>query len=155
MANGNSISAMPSIALGLLALPISVVLMTADAMACSCAAPATPAKALSRSSAAFAGRVIDIDRPFLDRLGLTASGLHDVAFAVVKAWKGTTSEQIVIRTRLSGEACGYRFEIGETYLVYVSDDPDRLTGICTGTRPTEGAEADMRALDRLLVPPEE
>jgi hypothetical protein len=128
-------------ALGLLA--------SLPAMACSCAAPATPADALARSSAAFVGRVTDIDKPLLDSLGLTTSGLHYVTFEVTRSWKGVASDRVVVRTRLSGEACGYRFEIGQEYLVYTSGDADLITGICTGTRPTEGAEGEFEALDLL------
>jgi hypothetical protein len=127
-------------------------LASLPAMACSCAAPATPADALARSSAAFAGRVVDIDKPFLDSLGLTTSGLHYVTFEVVRSWKGAISGTVAVRTRLSGEACGYRFEIGQEYLVYTSGDPYLITGICTGTRPTEGAADDIQALDRLASP---
>lgn len=107
---------------------------------------------MTRSTATFVGRVTDIDKPFLDSLGLTASGLHDVTFAVLRSWKGVTADTVVIRTRLSGEACGYRFEIGQEFLVYTSGDPDLMTGICTGTRPAEGAEDDFRTLDKLASP---
>jgi hypothetical protein len=124
----------------------------AEALGCSCAAPATPADALARSSAAFVGRVIDIDKPFLDSLGLTRSGLHDVTFRIDRAWKGVSGDTVVIRTRLTGESCGYRFDIGRDYLVYASGDAALITGICTGTRPAEGAEADFKALDRLAAP---
>ena len=127
-------------------------LASLPAMACSCAAPATPADALARSSAAFAGRVIDIDKPFLDSLGLTTSGLHYVTFEIVRSWKGATSGTTAVRTRLSGEACGYGFEIGQQYLVYMSGDPDLMTGICTGTRQAEGAEDEFEALDQLSPP---
>lgn len=119
------------------------------ALACSCAAPATPADALARSSATFVGHVIDIDKSFLDSLGLTRSGLHDVTFRVERAWKGALGDTVVIRTRLTGESCGYRFEIGRDYLVYATGEPALITGICTGTRPAEGAEAELEALDQL------
>ncbi|MGH6933091.1 MAG: hypothetical protein ACREEE_11730 [Dongiaceae bacterium] len=136
------------------AVAILVLAMAATwtANACSCAAPASPADALDRSSAAFVGQVIDIDKPFLDNLGLTSSGLHDVTFQVLRSWKGVSSDSIVVRTRLSGEACGYRFEIDQKYLVFTAGNPDLLTGLCTGTRPAEGAEADLEALDKLTVP---
>ncbi len=127
-------------------------LMTATpALACTCAAPATAEQALQQSSAVFSGKVIEIYRPFLDRIGITRSHTHRVRFEITKPWKGVKSKEFVVTTRLSGEACGYPFERGKEYLVYVVDTSgDIETGICTGTREIAGAESEMKELDVLL-----
>lgn len=118
--------------------------------ACSCAQP-TPEQAFERSTAVFTGRVIDIDKPLLAWLGLSRSGSYDVTFTVSRRWKGAELDSITVRTRLAGEACGYPFETGEDYLVFVASGPvDGLeTGMCSGTRDLAGAEEELRALDAL------
>lgn len=121
-----------------------------SAAACSCAQP-TPEQAFERSTAVFAGRVVDIDTPFLAWLGLERSGSYDVTFAVSRRWKGVDRDSITVRTRLTGESCGYSFEMGGDYLVFVARGPAAglETGMCSGTRDLAGAETELRALDGL------
>lgn len=117
--------------------------------ACVCMAPHTVEEALAKSSAVFSGRVISIYRPLLDRMGITKNGGHRVKFEITKRWKGSKSRTVVVTTRLTGEACGYPFEKGNKYLVYVVDEPIQ-TGICTGTKDFDDAENDMSQLNKLL-----
>jgi hypothetical protein len=133
----------------LAALTALAILASGPAGACSCAQP-TPEQAFARATAVFAGRVVAIDEPFLVRLGLARAGSHDVTFAVARRWKAAAGPTVTVRTRLTGEACGYPFEMGEDYLVFVAPGPaeDLETGLCSGT-PLAGAAADMRALDAL------
>ncbi len=132
-------------------LVIVSLVMTEDAFACTCAAPATTEKAFQQSSAVFHGRVKQISRPFLDRIGITNSGLYHVRFEIIKSWKTAGSGEIVVKTRLSGEACGYPFETGQDYLVYVAKIFGSIeTGICTGTREIAGANSELQELDALL-----
>ncbi len=85
-------------------------------------------------------------------MGLTTSGGHRVTFAVVKQWKGTTSKTVEVATRLSGEACGFPFEVNKEYLVYVVTEPkDIQTGICTGTKNIADAEHEMKQLDEIVA----
>ena len=117
--------------------------------ACTCSAPATP-EALKRSSVLFSGRVTEISRPFLDRIGLTQTGSHRVRFEILQQWKGTQSKNTVVITRLTGEACGFPFEERKEYLVYVVTEPrDIQTGICTGTKNIAEAEHEIKQLDEL------
>lgn len=91
---------------------------------------------------------MQFDRPLLDRLGLTDTGAHVVRFRVIKSWKGVSGSEVVVRTRLTGEACGYPFILGAAYLVFVREtQPGIETGICTGTRDLAGAEKELHALD--------
>ena len=136
-----------------LALFLSIAwLISADlAVACSCAAPATTETAFRQSSAVFRGTVTDISQPFFDRIGITSSGLYRVRFEVTKSWKSAGSDEFVVKTRLSGEACGYPFETGQDYLVYVAKIMgDIETGICTGTRAIVGPDPEMEELDALV-----
>lgn len=121
------------------------------AQACTCSAPATPGEGLKRSVSVFKGRVTEISRPFLDRIGVTKSAGHRVKFEVVKQWKGASSRTIDVITRLTGEACGFPFEEKKEYLVYVVNEPkDIQTGICTGTKNVADAEQEMKQLDELI-----
>ena len=120
------------------------------AQACTCSAPANTAEALKRSAAVFRGKVIEISRPWLDRIGLTQTGSYQVEFVILKQWKGTPATRTVVTTRLTGEACGFPFEIGKEYLLYVVTEPkDIQTGICTGTKKIAEAEQEIKQLDQL------
>lgn len=133
-------------------LAIVTLTLPGAALACSCEQP-TAEKAFARSSGVFAGTAIAVDKPFWAWLGLSSSGGYDVTFQVTKRWKGSAVETETVRTRLTGEACGYPFEIGGAYLVYVAPGPaeDLQTGMCSGTRDLEGASEDMRILDALAA----
>ena len=123
-----------------------------QAHACTCAAPATTAKALKRATAVFRGRVVKISIPSSDRIGLTHTGAHRVKFQILKQWKGPTSETSVVVTRLSAEGCGFPFEEEKEYLVYVVAEPRQIqTGICTGTKSIADAEQEMKELDEIVA----
>ena len=122
------------------------------ALACSCAAPATAAEALKRSTAVFRGRVIKISVPSLDWIGLTRTGAHRVKFEILKQWKGPLAETTVVVTRLTGEGCGFPFEEQKEYLVYVVAEQKHIqSGICTGTKSIADAEEEMEELDELAA----
>jgi len=128
------------------------VVTAGPAQACTCAAPAGPAEGMTRSTAVFRGRVTEISRPLLGRLGFAKTGGHRVKFAVLKQWKGAPSKSIELITRLTGEACGFPFEEKKEYLVYVVAEPkDIQTGICTGTKNVVDAEREMKQLDEIVA----
>ena len=120
-----------------------------SADACTCSGPANPAEGFKQSSTVFRGKVTAISQSFLDRIGVTKTGNHRVDFAISRQWKGRRSKRIVVRTRLTGEACGFPFRVNEEYLVYVMPDRTPETGICTGTKRTADAAADMAQLDAI------
>lgn len=71
-------------------------------------------------------------RPFLDRIRLAQSGSHRVHFEILEQWNATALKTAIVTTRLTGEACGFPFEIGKEYLVYAVTEPkDIQIGICT------------------------
>jgi len=137
----------------LILMYVIVWVVTAElAQACTCAAPAGPAEGMTRSTAVFRGRVTEISRSFLDRLGFTKTGGHRVKFEVLRQWKGAPSKSIELITRLTGEACGFPFEEKKEYLVYVVAEPkDVQTGICTGTKNAVDAEREMKQLDEIVA----
>jgi hypothetical protein len=132
-------------------LVVSSVVAVDPTQACTCSAPPSTTEALKRSAAVFRGRVTQISRLFLDRIGLTKTGSHQVKFEILKQWKGSPTKSTVVITRLTGEACGFPFEENKEYLVYVVTEPkDIQTGICTGTKNITEAEQEMEQLDKLL-----
>jgi len=120
-----------------------------SADACTCSGPANPAEAFRQSSTVFRGKVTAISQSFLDRIGVTRTGNHRVDFVISRQWKGRRSKRIVVRTRLTGEACGFPFRVNEEYLVYVMPDRTPETGICTGTKPIAGTAAEVAQLDAI------
>jgi len=126
--------------------------MPSLALACSCEQPSAD-KAYERATAVFAGTVTGVEEPFWVRLGLSEPGAHDVTFQVTKRWKGADAASATVRTRLTGEACGYPFQVGGAYLVFVAPGPAEglETGICSGTRDLAGAEEEVDILDGLAA----
>jgi len=57
-----------------------------------------------------------------------------VKFKVENTWKKKFSREVTIKTASDGATCGYAFEVGKKYLVYVYDRQNTLeTNICTRT----------------------
>jgi hypothetical protein len=56
---------------------------------------------------------------------------------------------VIVKAPLTGEACGYPFREGETYLVYAIGGVTPTTGHCTGTKEVSIAEKDLQALEAL------
>jgi hypothetical protein len=87
-----------------------------------------------------------------ERLGASAGGTVRVRFQVVKRWKGASTKRAELVTRLSGEACGFPFEMNKEYLVYAVAEPrDIQTGICTGTKAIDDALEEMKQLDKIAA----
>jgi len=127
-------------------------MLTEQAHACSCSAPATTAEAFKRSTAVFRGRVVKISVPSLDWIGLTRTGAHRVKFEILKQWKGPAAETTVIVTRLTGEGCGFPFEEQKEYLVYVVAGQKHIqSGICTGTKSIADADEEMEELEEFAA----
>jgi hypothetical protein len=139
--------------IGILAwITLSSLLNPKPTLACTCAAPVSPAAGLKRSVAVFRGRVIAIDRPLAERLGASVGGTFRVRFQIVKRWKGASTKTAELVTRLTGEACGFPFEMNKEYLVYAVAEPkDIQTGICAGTKGIDDAVQEMKQLDKILA----
>lgn len=130
-----------------------VVLLTlarVDGFACTCALPYPQQSlrrqvrtALGEARAVFSGKVIEVrDDPE------TSSVV--VRLKVERVWKGSPPAEVRVVTGRGGGDCGYRFEVGESYLVYAhSAGAGGLgTNICQRTARLSEAAKDLQVLGR-------
>ena len=74
-------------------------------------------------------------------------------------WKGETADTIQIQTADNSAACGYNFELGESYLVYAyandvaANLSDLSVGLCGRTSLVANAEEDIAELNEGSVAP--
>lgn len=111
------------------------------ARACSCAPPPVRA-AIRRSSIIFAGHATRVEP-------VPGSFLRAFHFKVRACWKGSVPDSLVVYAEVPS-ACGYEFELGKDYLVYLRVKPgENLEArACTRTAPFARAEEDRRALGK-------
>ena len=97
----------------------------------------------------FSGRVIGLQLEPQEPADPTLSFRPEdlvTTFAVSSVWKGSLGQETVVRTKFTCCACGYRFQIGETYLVYAFANKSGLrTSVCTRTNPIGMAQEDLDA----------
>jgi hypothetical protein len=130
-----------------------VALLPDCASACLCAwNPRIPEqeraeRALDRSSAVFAGEVVNIKGSLVpERPGHTVYIQVDtVFFRVSEVWKGPEQDTLEVTTPRGEAACGYPFSEGRTYLVY-ADGKRMEVSACGETTPLSEARADLEAL---------
>src|SRR5688572_8840003 len=98
-------------------LMASIVMLVAagSTLACSCAPSQSPTEGLSRASAVFAGRVLEVKREKRSADPFTSV---QVLFEVYRVWKGVETRTVRVGTSSHSAACGYGFREGRTYLVY-------------------------------------
>ena len=75
----------------------------------------------------------------------------EVQFKVIRSWKNVRSPMVMVITSYpAAGGCGYAFQTGREYLVYIdrNDDGRLRTSICSRTISLENAKADLRALGR-------
>jgi hypothetical protein len=132
---------MAFLVLGLLAL------LADCASACTCAMiPGSQQeraeRALDRSTAVFAGEVMDISKGSLlpDR-----PARNTVSFRVSEVWKGPQRETLEVSTPRGEGACGYSFSEGREYLVYAMGKKMKVDS-CGETTPLSEASTDLQAL---------
>lgn len=119
--------------------------------ACSCILPAPPKESLEKSTAVFAGKVVDVDVP----IGIVISSADPVkvTFDISKVWKGSNYKTLVVTTARDGASCGYSFKKGEEYIVYTYGEGDKLsTGICSRTKLLVNAQEDLEGLGEANLP---
>jgi len=124
---------------------------TVAASACSCAPSLDVDQELHRADAVFAGRVVALELVLSSdpAIGVSLEQLR-ATLSVHSAWKGDVGEQTVVYTVFTCCVCGFRFEIGEEYLVYaIEQDGELHTSICTRTRLLGVASDDLEKLGHL------
>ena len=112
--------------------------------ACTCAPSGSPAKALARADAVFAGEVTSVKFSGASPYRLSSSALMTVEFRVSRVWKGPRLPTLTVQTERSEISCGYEFKEGRKYIVYTWEGA--RTGLCTRTAPAWMAFADLVAL---------
>jgi hypothetical protein len=133
-------------------LPAAVLLLfvSKSGLACTCELPSpgktlkqTIAEARHRSKAVFLGTVVAIDKKPGELYMI-------VKFRTEEFWKGKLSKEVTVFTGLGGGDCGYKFEIGQRYLVYAyeSDNANFGTNICQRTASFSEAAADLKVLGK-------
>jgi hypothetical protein len=146
---------------------IVVVATHGAALACQCGTRYSPREATTLSRVVFTGEVLAVEDEFstLEKLWLRMRRWFDpaamppmhrsgkycldygmkVTFKVEEVWKGQSTRRITLRTGRSGGDCGFEFEVGTRYLVYVrADSPNGCdTDICTRTAPIGKATEDL------------
>jgi hypothetical protein len=146
-----------------------------QAGACSCGPKASPQTVFWKTALIFEGTVVAIEdrygvgRQVLDDLlsivGRSPAGsLGDdyerrygftITFNATRVWRQSTKRRFNILTARGGGDCGYKFQVGKTYLVYAHCDPSGTcyTGICSRTRAITDAAEDLRYLATQPVAP--
>lgn len=115
--------------------------------ACSCVESGTVQEELTRSSAVFSGKVIEIvDKNKNNSIQSSADPIA-VVFEVEESWKGMDQTQVVVYTERSSDSCGYEFVLNNEYLVYARENAvDLNTSICSRTTLLSAADQDMKEL---------
>ena len=103
-------------------------------------------EARKQSKAVFVGKVREIITP-------AEPSSISVIFQVQTGWKGIKSEAITILTGRE-DSCGYRFQLGEVYLVYAyqSSITHLGTSICVRTKPFQTELIDLKYLGKPKFP---
>jgi hypothetical protein len=98
-------------------------------------------EARNKSKAVFSGTVVAIDKKPGDLYVA-------VRFKIEESWKGTLSKEATVFTGQGGGDCGYKFEVGQRYLVYAYryNDADLGTNICQRTASLIEAAEDLKVL---------
>jgi hypothetical protein len=135
-------------AIWMVAIVVTMALASIEALACTCSLPWSERtlkqqvqKARKDSRAVFSGSVLKIDE---------AGYMLKVTLKVDKAWKGMLPTELVLLTGRGGGDCGYRFEVGDSYLVYAyGENVNHLgTNICQRTVPLSSGGDDLKILGR-------
>lgn len=105
-------------------------------LACDCAPPPAPKKALAGAEAVFLAEVVEVE---------TKGQTRTVRLKVEKWWKGGSAVELTVSTAKSGASCGYGFEKGKKYLVYAHREAKQKVlrvSLCSRTRTEKEAEKD-------------
>ncbi len=100
-----------------------------------------------RSRVVFVGKVMGIER-------LEAEA--NVEFQVLRSYKGSTSEKLVLSTVAVGSmaaVCGYEFQVGEEYLVYAYGAGNKADDIymsegCPSVKKLDCSDEDLAYLEK-------
>jgi hypothetical protein len=100
-------------------------------------------EARTKSEAVFSGKVVEIiENPQVFHV--------IVKFKVQGSWKQINTDEVRVFTGRGNGDCGYRFEVGESYLVYSYkyNESDLGTNICQRTMKLANAAEDLKVLGK-------
>ena len=150
-----------------LGIAIVFSLASRNAMACTCAAAATPCEGFGTAAAVFVGTVTGVRdtaraqaKDINERRKQEDSGESDWAsmtfkFSVEQAYLGVAGSEVEIFTGRGAGDCGVSFQTGQRYLVYANRYKDKLTtSICMRTKPFNQATEDIAFLGTLSSAPQ-
>lgn len=114
-------------------------------------------ESFDRAPLVFRGVVLDGRGPRPHSNGLSyGSDPSSFRFHVLEVWKGEAPDTLRVCTASSGASCGYSFELGGEYLVYVADreaaalnDCEAWTSLCSRTQQVSRARGECLLLDRI------
>ena len=139
-------------------LPLGVLIVlfltSPTANACSCGDGGTPCNSFGTASAVFAGTVIGVREnprpPKGTRVDTDWQPSFVYNFSIQQAYSGVPGTEVEVFTGSGGGDCGYRFTVGQRYLVYAYLYKEKLTAsICSRTRPFNQATEDLAFLGTL------
>jgi len=83
----------------------------------------------------------------VEKIELTNTTYNDVFIKIDRFWKGIETENVVVQTLFSTDACGYSFSQNQTYLVFARESTSGpVTSSCSGTNTIENLEPGWRFL---------
>lgn len=106
---------------------------------------------MPRVSAVFLGTVVAINPSKMPHSEFFGDML-DVTLSIEESYKGVSSKEVVVTTASSEAACGFPFRKGEQYVVYASEQEQKLyTSICQRTLPLKVVGKDLNYLRKLTT----
>lgn len=101
-------------------------------------------EAYDQADIIFVGKVIGLETNWM-------SGGWKFSFEVEKSWKTQTNKFYIVNTAWEKD-CGYIFEEGKSYLVYVRRKFTPKTDKCKGNLPLEEAKMTIEELGEAMTP---
>jgi hypothetical protein len=129
---------------------VALLFLYDTAYACRCLAQ-KPSADISRSSAVFSGKVIEVTF----KQPPHEVGRYTVTFEVERIWKGEPKKRMILNTRAT--SCNFHFREGESYLVFASmlyDGSGLTTHKCTRTGLVTDRKEDVELLGEGKIPEE-
>lgn len=116
-------------------------MLARPARACTCIPNPPPEEARAAAAGVFAAEVLDLE----DVEGSYPSDLR-VTLRIIQTFKGDYDETLVVRTANNSAACGFPFQKGGSYLVYVDREESNLrVSLCSRTAALADATEDLIA----------
>ena len=115
-----------------------LVLPTAPAWACSCAA-ATPAQLVDRSDVVLRGTLEDVAEPAGLAEPSSGAPARSYRFTVAEVYRGTVAPTTWVGSAADGASCGLEgLEPGREYVVFAQERGEELwANLCGGTAPAD------------------